>query len=120
MLKHEISELKIERVVYSLQKMAMLSKILLMENQTEITDSDFRVPFINQFARRIGQDCKQIEQHLRKSGRLIIKVQSEDFYDEYAAQLWRVIDSLAGLPIEEIKDYADDLEQVITIEKVEE
>ena len=98
-------------VQYSMQKLAMLSKMLLMENQTHITDSDFRIPFINQFARRIGQDCKQIEHHLKSSGRLIIKVQSEDIYDERASQLWRVIDSLAGLPIDEIKAHADSLEE---------
>lgn len=102
------------RTQMSLQKMGLISRILIMENQTHIVDTDFKIPFINNFARRIGQDCQTIEQHLKKSGRLIIQVADESFYNEYSAALWSVIDALAGLPLDEITAVAEELQGKVT------
>ncbi len=97
------------QIQLSLQRMAIMSRMLQIENQQHIVDTDFKIANINNFARRIGQDCQQIEQHLKKSGRLIIQVANEDFYDEYSAAIWSVVDLLAGMPIDEIKDIANNL-----------
>jgi len=98
------------RTQLSLQKMALLSRMSSMENQQEIVDTNFKIPNINNFARRISQDCRAIEQHLKTSGRLIVQVANEDFYDDYSAALWEVIDALAGLPLEDVKEVARDLQ----------
>lgn len=112
MLKQPIqSEHKALEIQFSLQKLGIISRILILENQANVVDTDFKIANINNFARRIGQDCYAIEKHLTAPGRFILTIPDENFYDEYAAEIWRVIDVLAGQPLDDIKAYADDLDR---------
>lgn len=116
MIKQQLTPERLIRVQFSLQKQAILAKMLLLENQTEI-DADFRVPYINNFAKRISGDCKTILEHLHRSGRMIVKVKDNDFYEDYAGELWRVVNMLAGLDIDILQAFADNLE--VEFKKIE-
>lgn len=75
-----------------------------------MVDADFRIPYINQFSRRIGKDCEAINEHIKKSGRLNVKVVDYDLLVDRAGQLWRVIDILAAVDMEVLTAFADNLE----------
>lgn len=110
MIKQILTPDKAIKVKFSLQKMAILSQMLLLENQTEL-DADFRVPFINNFAKRIGQDCEAIQLHLRKSGRMVVNISDKNFSEDYSGEIWRVVNLLSGLDIELIREFANNLEK---------
>lgn len=78
---------KLNRVKFSLQKMAILVQILLMENQTEIVDADFRIPNLNNFARRILSDSKALKNNLHTSGRINVKIVDTDFAEDYSGEI---------------------------------
>lgn len=61
MTKPPLTEEKLNRVKFSLKKMSILAQVLLMENQTEIVDADFRIPNMNNFSKRILSDYKQLK-----------------------------------------------------------
>jgi len=108
MLKQTITPERLNRVYFSLQKQAIMAEMLLIENMTEC-DADFRIPFINNFARRISSDCLTIRTHLEKSGRIGVVGRDKDFVLEYSASIWRVVDMLAGLDVDSINHFADSL-----------
>lgn len=105
-----ITEEKLNQIQFSLQKLAIVSQILILENQQEMVDADFRIPYINNFARRIGKDCEAINEHIKNSGRLTVKVVDYDLLVDRAGQLWRVIDILAAVDMEILTAFADNLE----------
>lgn len=112
MIKQPLTDERIVRVMYSLQKMSILSQILLFENQNEL-DVDFRVPYLNNFAKRIQSDSKTIWEHLRKSGRMVVKTVNNDFYEDYSGEIMRVFNLLCGLDIEIVKEFANNLEKEV-------
>lgn len=86
-----------------------MCEMMLIENMTELPDADFRIPYINNFARRIGKDCKEIKMHLEKSGRIGVVGRDEEFVLEYSAEIWRVVDLLCGLDVGAIREFADNM-----------
>jgi hypothetical protein len=88
--------------------MSIMAEMLLIENQNEC-DTDFRIPMMNNFARRIGKDCTAIRQHIEKSGKIGVVGRDEDFVLEYSSEIWRVVDMLAGLDVSVIREFADNL-----------
>lgn len=96
-----------EQQLLSLQKMAILTECLIMENCSELLGTKFSVPIINNFARRIGKDAEAIRTHLEKSGRYGVRM--TEVTEEYSSEIWRVVTLLNGLPIENIKQFADGL-----------
>lgn len=110
-MKQTITTDKLNRIHFSLQKLAILSKVMIFENQEEIVDADFRIPYLNNFARRIGNDCQAIQEHLKKSGKLNVKVIDNNFAEDYSGEIWRVVTLLCGLDLEIIKEVATNLEK---------
>lgn len=108
MLKQTITPDRLNRVYFSLQKIAIITEMLLIENTSEL-DVDFRIPFINNFARRIGKDAESIRMHIEKSGRIGVVGRDKDFVLEYSSEIWRVVDMLAGLEASAIREFADNL-----------
>jgi len=108
MIKQPLTPERANRVYFSLQKMSIMAQMMLIENQSEM-DVDFRIPFINNFAKRIGSDCETIRTHLEKSGRIGVVGRDDDFVLEYSSEIWRVVDMLAGLDVGAIREFADNL-----------
>lgn len=109
MIKQQLTIERARRIKFSLQKMAIFSQMLLLENQCEL-DVDFRIPVINNFAKRIISDSKVISEHLKKSGRIAVNVIDTDFAEDYSGEIWRVVTLLAGMDLEVIKEYANNLD----------
>lgn len=110
MIKQPLTPERINRIQFSLQKLAILSHVILFENQAEL-DVNFRIPHINNFAKRIGSDCQAIQDHIGKSGRMIMNVHNNETLEEYSSEIWRVVTLLAGLDVNIIKEFADNLEK---------
>ena len=107
-IKQKLTPTKAQKVAISLQKLIILSKVLWMESANEL-DCDFKMPIINQFAKRIKSDAEAISKHLERSGYYDLK--HIDPTEEYAADIWRIIDMIAGLDPQHIKEFADNLEK---------
>lgn len=88
--------------------MAILSQCLIFESVNEL-DADFRVPNLNNFAKRIGEDAKVIQLGLAKQGRW--NIVPSDSLEEYSAEIYRVIDIISGLDIKLIREFADYLKE---------
>lgn len=110
MIKQPLTPERINRIQFSLQKMAILTQMLMFENCNEL-DVEFRIPFINNFAKRIGNDCKTIQNHVATSGRMMINVKDNDNLEEYSSEIWRVINLLSGLEVSLIREFADNLDK---------
>lgn len=104
-MKQPLTPERIEAAQFSLQKLAILAQSLLFESSE--LDTDFRIPIINNFAKRIGQDALAIRKHLEKSGRFGVRY--TEVTEEYSSEIWRVVTLLNGLPVENIKQFADGL-----------
>jgi hypothetical protein len=110
MIKQPLTPERINRVQFSLQKLAILSYVILFENQAEL-DVNFRIPYINNFAKRIGSDCQAIQDHIGKSGRMVMSVHDNESLEEYSSEIWRVVTLLAGIDVSLIREFADNLEK---------
>lgn len=104
-MKQPLTPERIEAAQFSLQKLAILAQALLFESGE--LDTDFKIPIINNFAKRIGQDALAIRKHLEKSGRFGVRY--TEVTEEYSSEIWRVVTLLNGLPVENIKQFADGL-----------
>ena len=110
MIKQALTPERTQKVYFSLQKLSIMAKVMEFEHM-QYLDADFRIPHVNNFMKRIGTDCKQIQDHLAKSGRIVVKNANQDFVDDYSGQMWRVMDLLIGLDAGAIKEFADNLEK---------
>lgn len=113
-IRQTLTPERILKAQFSLQVLTILNQAMLIESVNEL-DVNFKVPHINQFAKRIGSDCKAIQQHLAKSGRMILVDTDMDYTEEYSSEIWRVVSMLAGMDIAIIKEFADSLESNLTM-----
>ena len=109
MIKQKLTPERMEHVKSSMQKMMILSQIMLFENQENI-DVDYRIPNLNNFAKRIVQDTNAIQRAIKNNGRMLVNVADTDFAEDYAGEILKVINILCGLDYEIIKEFADNLE----------
>lgn len=106
-MKYPLTPTKAQKVAISLQRLAIIANVLLFESLHEL-DADFRMPQVNNWAKRIKQDATAIDAHLRNSG----------WYDEayieqteeYSAELWRSVDLLCSVDVNGVKEFNDYLE----------
>lgn len=107
MIKQKLNQQKAEKVALSLQKLYIMAKVLCMESVNEL-DVNFKMPVINSFAKRIQGDCESINKHLERSG--YYELAHLDTTEDYAGEIWRVLDLVIGLDASNIKEFADYLE----------
>lgn len=112
MIKQSLTTQRSEQIQYSLKKIAVLNQLMIYEYQQIIVDTDFKIPSVNNFARRIGKDCQAIKTHLNA----LVKVQDTEYAEEFTSCLWRVLDILCKLELEPLQEYAEFLDQ--ELEKV--
>lgn len=106
-IKQELTANKAEKVQNSLYRLLLTSKVMLIESVNEL-DADFKMPIINNFAKRIQNDCEAINKHLARSG--YYELSETDNVEELAGEFWRVINILSGCSIENVKEFSDYLE----------
>lgn len=111
MLKQSPTPTKTEDIQYSLKKLAILSQLISYEITVELMDANFKAPTINQFARRIGQDCQTIKSHLKA----FVCVNETDHAEEYVGALWRILDKLCELDLEVLQEHAVYLDKKVLI-----
>ncbi len=106
-MRQELTKSKAERVADSLERLYIMAKVLHMESVNEL-DADFRMPILNNFAKRIQGDCLAISKQLDASG--YFALEHNDNTEELAGEIWRVMALLVGLDVKLVKEFADNLE----------
>jgi len=92
------------RIYKSVQFMAIMAEMIKIEHLTDTVDAYFKNPLVNQFAKRIASDAKDIQANLKRNEKVMISFQDIDFIEEYAAELWSLFHFFIGLPISQIKE----------------
>lgn len=105
--KLPLTDQNLQRNIMCLQKLAILSQVMMFENLE--LDTDFKIPILNNFAKRIKSDCDAIQKHLKNTGRYGIRF--NDATDEYSSEIYRTIDLICGLDISLIKEFNDNLQK---------
>lgn len=108
MIKQVLTPERKERVLQSVQFMAIMTEMIRLEYASDM-DVRFKNPQINQFAGRIIKDCEAIKFHLKTDEKIKIKFKDEEFAEEYAGELYRVFHYFIGLPIDQIRQVMDNL-----------
>jgi hypothetical protein len=107
-IRQGLTPTKAQKVGFSLQKIAIIAKVLMFESMSEL-DCDFRMPKLNNFAKRIKSDCEAIDKELRCSGWYDLSYTEKT--EEYSGEVWRLIDLLARLDVENTRALANSLEE---------
>lgn len=107
MIKQKLTTEKAQRIGISLQRLAIISNVLLFESMREL-DADFRMPQVNNWAKRIKSDAIAIDTHLKQSG--WYDLSHTESTEEYSGEIWRVVDLLCNVDIKGVKEFADNLE----------
>lgn len=105
-IKQTLTPTKAQKVAISLQRLAIISNVLLFESMNQL-DADFRMPQVNNWAKRIKEYSESIDRHLFNTGWYDKK--HTETAQEYSAEIWRSIDMLCGIDIEAVKEFNDDL-----------
>jgi hypothetical protein len=115
MIKPTMTPEKKLRIYKSVQFMAVMAEVIKLEHCTDLIDADFKNPRMNQFAKRIADDCQAIQFHLKHNDRVKIEFKDLDFIEEYAGELYRVFHFFIGLPKSQIKEVMDNLHEIAEV-----
>lgn len=116
--KQQVSAHKAHLIHRSCQLIMVLTECIRLEYANDMIDSDFKSPQANQFARRIISDCKQIQHHILHHPNYKMEVTDNDFVEEYASEIHRLINLFLGLPLEQVKEVVRGLEEVSLAENI--
>lgn len=105
----QMTDKKIARIYKSVQFIAVMAELIKMEHLSDLVDSRFKNPVVNQFAKRIKNDANEIQFHLKKNDKVMIEFQDIDFIENYAAELCRVFHFFIGIPFSQIKTVMDSI-----------
>lgn len=105
--KLPLTDQNLQRNIMCLQKLAILSQVIMFENLE--LDTDFKIPILNNFTKRIKSDCEAIQKHLKNTGRYGVRF--NETTDEYSSEIYRTIDLICGLDISLIKEFNDNLQK---------
>jgi hypothetical protein len=112
MIKPTMTQGKKARIYKSVQFMAVMAEVMKIEHMSELIDSDFKNPQVNQFAKRIKADAQAIQFHLKHNDRVNIAFKDLEFIEDYAGELYRVFHFFIGLPLPQIKEVMDNLSEI--------
>lgn len=105
----KLPEDKILRVLKSAQNIALLAECISVEFQTDLVDTRFRQPAINQHSKRIRDSIEAIKIHLAG----MVKNKDREFFSyDYAVEIHRVIDYFSNMSVEQVRDFMDRVEAI--------
>lgn len=107
-MRTELTRTKAEKVSDSLYNLSLMAKMLLFESVHQL-DADFRMPIMNNYAKRIKTDAEAIMKQLDATG--YFDLTYSEVTDDYAAECWRIFNLIVGLSLENLKEFADGLEK---------
>ena len=106
MIRHApvMTEEKKARIYSSVQFMAVMAEMIKLEYMSDMVDAYFKNPIVNNFAKRISSDAKDIQANLRRNEKVMINFQDLEFIEEYAAELLQLFHFFIELPLSQIKE----------------
>ena len=94
-----------------MQHMAIMAELIKIEYKFEM-DVDFKIPTWNNLANRIGADCIEIVEQMKKNKFVSVKNDQSDFLENYTIELQRVFKFFIGMPPEKIAELMDGWENI--------
>ncbi len=110
-MKKKLSEQRVYNILQSVQIMQVLSEAIKIEFQSELIDTDLKNPAINQHAKRIKESASAIQIHLTG---LVKNKDKEYFSYEYAVEMHRVIKHFVGMDINQVREFMDGVDEIMT------
>lgn len=108
-VKLQMTDKKRADIIKSVQVMGVLADMIVIEYQNDLIDTTFKNAIVNQKAKRIRADAKAIKVDLSSNQRVNIRFNDENFIEDYACNLHRVLTFFIGLPSEQISEVMDNL-----------
>lgn len=110
-VKREVSEEKKNRILASVQHLAVMSEMIGIEYQTEM-DALFPDPYLNNLTNRIGTDCLAIASRIKNGNLPKFEIKDADHADEYAGELHRLFKLFIGMELSKIVELLDGWEKI--------
>lgn len=107
-MRTQLIRTKAQKVSDSLYNLSLMAKMLLFESVHQL-DADFRMPIMNNYAKRIKTDAEAIMKQLDSTG--YFDLTYSEVTDEYAGECWRIFNLIVGLSLENLREFADGLEK---------
>ena len=104
---------KASRIIKSMQIIAVLAECISIEFQSDLVDTKFKNPAVNNHSKRIRESAEAIKLHLSS----VVKNKDRDFFGyEYAAEMHRLVTHFSGMDIKQIADFMDGIEELKNVE----
>ena len=100
---------KVKDVLHSVQTISALANCIIIEHQNDLIDSRFKIPVLNQKAKRI----REYSEDIKKALLTFTVVKDEDYTNyEHSTAMHRLFKWFALLDAEQINSYMDELESL--------
>lgn len=106
----KLSEEKHRQILHHVQTITSLAQLITIEYQNSLVDTRFKIPIVNNKARRIISDAKDII----KAFNNIVKAKDEDFLEyDHAIQMHRVFKYFSVMDVKQVEQFMDLLEKEV-------
>lgn len=110
-VKQEITGDKKDRILASVQHLAVMSQMIGIEYQMEM-DGLFKDPLLNNLTNRIGSDCLALADRINKGNFPRFTLKDPEHADEYAGELHRLFKLFIGMELSKIVELLDGWEKI--------
>jgi DNA-directed RNA polymerase subunit F len=100
---------KVKDVLHSVQTISALANCIIIEHQNDLIDSRFKIPVLNQKAKRI----REYSEDIKKAFAAFTVIKDEEYMEyEHSSAMHRLFKWFALLDAEQINSYMDELENL--------
>lgn len=107
-----MTEEKTKEILRSVQAINTLADLIIIEYYHELADKPFKLPVLNQKAKRIKQDAEDIKNQLNTLANVTDKEETE----LHGYQMWRLVKLFATMDIRQLEAYLDKIELLPIVE----
>lgn len=107
-----MKEEKIKDILRSIQTINTLADLIIIEYHHDLADKPFKLPVLNQKAKRIKQDAEDIKKQLNT----LAKIKDLEESENHGYQMYRLIKMFSTMDINQLEGFLDKAELLPTIE----
>lgn len=99
-------------ILRSVQAIHTMADLVLIEYQQILADKPFKLPVLNQKAKRIKQDAEDIKKQLNT----ISRVKNEEETELHSLAMWRLVHFFSTMDLRQLEGYLDRLEELPSVD----
>lgn len=103
---------KTKAILRSVQAINTMADLVLIEYQNYLADKPFKLPILNQKAKRIKEDALGIKKELNR----LAKVKDAEETEDHALQMTRLVKFFSTMRVQQLEEYMDKLEMIPTVD----